>query len=68
MYLDYAEADENADRGTLIEALIVRGLLAEDVEDKSEAADLWNAVIAKPEASDRQKRFASDRLRSISAE
>jgi len=68
MYLDYAEADENADCGTLIEALIVRGLLAEDVEDRSEAADLWNVVIAKPEASDWQKRFASDRLRSISAQ
>jgi hypothetical protein len=67
MYVDYADADENANGGTLIDALIVRALLAEDVGDKTEAEQLWKAVLAKPKASDIQRQFANDHLRSISA-
>jgi tetratricopeptide (TPR) repeat protein len=65
MYLDYAEAEDDANQQTLIDALIVRGLLAEEAGDKSEAVDFWKAVLASPDAMDTQKQFATDRLQAL---
>jgi hypothetical protein len=64
--LGQAVNDPDIFEETLIDALIVGGLLLEDTNDLEGACEFWRKVLATPNASEHQVRTARSRLDAIS--
>jgi tetratricopeptide (TPR) repeat protein len=64
--LGQAVNDPDIFEETLIDALIVGGLLLEDTNDLEGACEFWRKVLATPNASEHQVRTARSRLGAIS--
>ncbi len=63
--LSQAIKDPEISEATLIDAMIVSGLLLEDANDLESACEFWRQVLATPGASDNQVSIARRRLDTI---
>jgi len=64
--LSQAVNDPDISEETLIDAVIVGGLLLEDTNDLEDACEIWREVLGRPNASEQQVRTARNRLDAIS--